>query len=213
MTSKVLYIRLDLANFGTSFIKNRLKMKYIYIIFLVFIGITVNSCYLFRDTHKKYTGISPANIELLVHPSDTIIKQFIGLKCQIINNKDIDIAFLPFYQEITTVTDYRVYIWFANILFKENLKNKVLLNNFFGDLNLPETGDYILIKPGESMEINLNIDFSQLDDEEFSKEEVPNMDYGEYEIILWYNDHYMMHPNAINDKVISNPIKIIYQKD
>jgi hypothetical protein len=179
----------------------------------MFLGLINNSCYVFKDPYKRYSGISSNDIKLLVYPSDTITNKFVTLKCKLINDKETDIAFLPFYHEVTTVIDYKAYIWYANIIFKEKNKKKVLLTNFFGDLNLPKASDYLIIKPQNNVEISLGIDFSQLDDDESSKEMKSNTDYGEYEIILWYDDNYKTNPNSINGKVISNSIKVIYQKD
>lgn len=192
-------------------------MKNIFFALLLFICIINYSCYVSKYSHNKFRGISSANIELLIYPLDTVTNKSIKLNCKLFNNSQNDIA-IARIDEIKATPEEGQFFWFADITcLKDNKKKYIPLYDFF-TLSIDKE-NYIILEAGESRDVSFIIYINSLSNREYPLEELeyyleeePNTDYGEYSINIIYFDQYRAHPYAINGKVVSNPIKVIYQK-
>ncbi len=167
----------------------------------------------------QYKGIDSEKINLFISTNDTLSSGEVKIKCILVNNKDVDIAILRLL-DIKSYPERGPYAWFAKIVEEKNDKYKFIpLTDFFSFY--PDQDSYIILKPNEFKELEFIIDFRHLSDKEYPLESIEeymqynplNTDYGEYSVTISYYDQYRIHRNALNDKVVSNSIKIIYQSE
>jgi len=154
---------------------------------------------------------SGENISMTLLEIDTIISKDYLIICVVTNKSNIDIALLN-RPDITT-NESSEFIWYAEIHFKETEKQKMLPFPLLGDFKMPDSSEYIILKPKEKKEFKFKIDFSKLEDKsEAIPIEYNNTDYGEYSIKLVYKDSFCKHKKANKQRIESNTIKVIYKE-
>jgi len=151
------------------------------------------------------------NISMTLLKTDTIISKDYLIICVVTNKSNIDIALLN-RPDITT-NESPEFIWYAEIYFKETEKQKMLPFPLLGDFKMPDSSEYIILKPKEKKEFKFKIDFSKLENKsEVIPIEYNNTDYGVYSIKLVYKDAFLKHDKALRDQIESNTIEVVYKE-
>lgn len=165
---------------------------------IIALSFLISSCCTFSNFQQpqgKEVSVRLEIIDSVLTTQEPIAK----LKVYLMNNSNTTISILSnLYRD-----------WYPIVLFGDSIRYDI---QGFIDFVVPSCSDYIEIDPSKEMSFTFDFDISNYASEKMMFRG-KNINYGNYNIELVYEDKFLKCCNAVSSSINSNKINLVYYKN
>jgi len=158
----------------------------------------ISSCCTFTNFQQPQAKEVPVRLEI-IDSVVTMQEPIAKLKIYLMNKSDKTISILSnFHRD-----------WHPIVLFEDSIRYDLQI---FIDFVVPSCSDYIEINPSKEISFTFEFDISNYASEKMMFRG-KNINFGNYNIELVYEDKFLKCCNAVSGSIYSNEINLVYNKN